>query len=918
MRKLQRPLLSLLLIVALSSSTLAAADFVVVGPKAKTAIVINKDWKKAVWNDFGGHAILQRYAWLATDVKLPVLKSDRMASSEALAKYDFRIWVGRQPEVDRVIGKQLDAIDDDGFIIRCTGKDLYVSGKYWWGTNWAAHDLLERFAGCRWYLMEPRFWDPKHDGYLGPGDIVPKAESIVLPSDTRIVEEPDYKSRWFRIVPFFSFRVRRRDHFHHALRGILPPATLFAQHPDWYPLIKGKRYKPRDANDFQPCVSNPAVVKHVAGRIIAHFNEHPEDSSFSIGMNDSGKFCECAPCQGAAPVGIKDKNQRRAWGFFDFYNTVAERVAKVHPNKRLGCLAYAGLRALPEGSIELHPTIVPYLTLDSAQLFDGDQVLEFRAAARKWTGMTRQMGIYEYMYGGGFVIPRIYNRYLFRNIKERYGVGVTGFYAEAYPNWGLDGPKCWVVSKLLWDTSLDPDELLAEFYANMFGPAGGKMKAYFDFLEETWCTQTLKSTRSNYRWLRDPRHLEIFPPEKCERAWALLLEAERAAPDAAVRKRIDFFKKSFAVTRVLATRYAGAQKANALAEAKVLDGPAVLKALQVWTQAGDLEKARAEAKALGFSAFSTTGPVMLDRLDQYNRGPNAAVQALMYDVVRRAAMGRAFKSADDVRRRTDAVLEKMAAAAEGDAVNDAVAMMRGIVRERGFLFVRSVDTPPTVDGRIEENEWGETTFTGAFYPMVHTVGKTHSALGRRVPERTAFRAVRHKDTLYLAFDMQQDPKSLGGKVTERDTSTWRGADMTNDDTIAMTFVRPGSPFQHVRINVNGAIADYANNKAAWNIAEGKVTKTAAGWQAELALDLKKSNVGPAAVSKRIGRISIARYTRRGQEDRRTKKIVYRGEPSTWAPFTFGLGIIGHGNHAGLMCFSTGAQVLYEGVAAAQE
>lgn len=878
--------------------------FIVAGPNVKSVIVIATDWQKGRWCDWGGHAILQRYAKLITGANLRHLKTKPGARD----RYDFRIWIGRQPEVDRVIGEALATIDDDGYIIHCTGRDLYVSGKFWWGTNWAVHDLLERFAGCRWYLMEPRFWEPRKDGMIGPGDIVPKAESIRVPADTHIIEEPDYKSRWFRIVPIHSFRVRQRYQFHHALRRIVPASKLFTSHPDFFPEIDGKRYQPRHDNDCQPCATNPAVVEHVSRHIIDYFTQHPEASSISIGMNDSNRFCECKGCLGMAPTGITEKRARIAYAFWRFYNEIAERVTKVHPRKRLGCLAYAGLRAVPAGSIKIHPMIVPYVTVDSAQLHDPAQQEEFAATIGKWQGMTSRMGIYEYMYGGGFVIPRIYNRYLIPNIKARYGAGVDGFYSEAYPNWGLDGPKYWLVSKLLWDTDADPEKLLDQFYTDLFGPAAAAMREYFDYLEEVWCTQTLASDRSNYRWLRDPKQLEIFAPDKCDRAWALIEAAEKLAPDDAVRQRIAFSKTSFAVTRVLCTRYARAQEANTLSEKTPLDVAAVLTKLQDWLGAGDLEETVRRARALGFSAFSTTGRNELDHIANYDRQPNKAVERLVADAMDRAITGQRFAAATQARQSIGAIVDAEAARVAGKDVRTALTFVRGVATERGFMFVRTLGEPPTLDGTIGQDEWGTPFFAGHFYPVVHVRGQSSSVLDRGTPETTRVWAGRCGNALYFAFDMEQAPEMIGATITDRDTTHWRNADMRNDDAIVLSSFRQGTVYQQVRVNANGAISDFAGSNLKWDAAEAAVGRSETGWQVELRVSMKRLNIAPRAKAKGPPELSLARYTRRLDPK---KKGTARAEPSTLVPFAPGRGVIGHGNHPHMMMFRTSARVCYQ-------
>ncbi|MBM4039390.1 MAG: DUF4838 domain-containing protein [Planctomycetes bacterium] len=554
----------------------------IVGPGLRTAIVIGDAQPPYRFPYWGGHAILRQFLEHITKQPVPIIKASNCEAEKDALPRDVRLWVGDQPRVREAIGKQLDALDDDGFIIRAAGKDVHVAGKHDWGTHFAAYDLLERFAGCRWYAPGPRFWEPAKDGVVGLFHIVPRAATVRMPADTNIVEEPSYKMRWMRLVPRHEFRMRLRDKFSHNLCVLIPPEPLGKERPDFFPEVQGKRYVPPKGSehDFQPCTTNPAVVEHMANAIIAHFDKNPQEGTYSVGMNDSGRYCECAKCQAVAPATLTDREHRIAYTFFAFYNQVAERVAAKHPTKRLGCLAYAVLSELPAGAIKLHPAIVPYLTRDSAQLFDQREVAEFREKVTRWHGLAARMGIYEYVYGTGFVIPRIYNRYLLKNIAERYGVGVDGFYAEDYPNWGLDGPKYWLIARMLWNCKLDPEELKRDYFGRLFGPLADAMRAYFELLEETWCTQTLESPRSNYRWMFDPKQLAIFPPGVCDKAWAMLDEAERAAQGyiaatdgekkaycQQVAERVAYFKTTFALTRLLSQAYGSRKEPPGLREA---------------------------------------------------------------------------------------------------------------------------------------------------------------------------------------------------------------------------------------------------------------------------------------------------------------------------------------------------------------
>lgn len=873
--------------------------FILAKPGVKTAIIVTANPPKYVFPYWGGYRILQRYLRLVTGVDVPIVKDSQLKDKDLAATFDYRIWVGRQERVEQALGEDLRKIDDDGFIIRVVGRDLYLAGKFRWGDHWAAHDVLERFAGCRWYMDTwQRWWQPKEDGVRWLGHLIPKAKSVELPGDTDIVEEPAYKSRWFRPLDVHAFRLRYRDKFHHALRGVIPPSKHYAEHPEWYPEIKGKRYQPRDDNDFQPCVSNAKLKAFVAERIVAFFDARPETSAYSLGMNDSNRFCECGACQAVAPASIQDKRARIAYAFFRFYNDIAEQVSTQHPDKRLGCLAYAGLRALPPGAIKLHPLVVPYLTLDSAQLFDEAQQKEFYRDAGKWRSMASRMGIYEYLYGGGFVIPRIYNRYIVKNLRERYTVGVDAFYGEAYPSWGLDGPKYWLISKLLWDNTLDPEALLEEYYGNMFGEAAPEMRRYFEFLEETWCTQTLKSNRSNYRWLRDVRQLEIFPPAKCDEAMAFLREAEGRTDDPAVLERIAFFRDSFAFTRTLSYRYHARQRLDVLADDEELDFAEALKALEVWAAGGAFSDAYERVKALKAAIYLGS---YREVSRQFDPVPVKALNRMVDRLVTRAVGAAKERTPESIRAETDRALESEAAKLPTGAVEHAVEFLGKLARERGFIFIRGAEEPPAIDGTVGREEWGDPAFDGRF----HRSRRVRDL----VSHKTAVWAVRRDRILYLAFRCEADPRLMHVDLEGVNPEKTIYPKMRFDDAISICFPapRPGIRPATLRFNAKGAL-----QFSPWKRLDVKLKaqQTKAGWEAELSLPL------PGQISDQLireglpVRMPIARYYAAEAADRRGKKLQ-RGLCSSIYPVGVPGRIIWRGDHENCMTFLSGPRVVYE-------
>ena len=924
MRCLTVACLSIGLLLATALCAAPEGDtFILAKPGVKTAIIIGKAQPKYQFPYWGGHGILQRYLMLiASDihrkkgVNVPIIKDADVEGKDLDALYDYRIWVGDQPKVREAIGADLAKIDDDGFIIRAVGRDLYICGKFKWGTHWAVYDLLEKHAGCRWYMDGGlRWWMPKEDGTIGIGDIIPRAPSVAIPANTNIVEQPAYKMRQFRVTPAHAFRERYRDKFHHALVNIMPPQTVGKDHPEWFPLIKGKRHvpPPNRSHDFQPCTSNPAVISFVANAAIDFFDKNPNEGTFSVGMNDSGNYCECAKCSAIAPARIKEKNARIAYAFFTFYNQVAAAVQKKHPDKRLGCLAYAVLSSLPAGELKLHPMIVPYLTRDSAQLFDPNEQKEFRELVDKWSKLAARMGIYEYIYGHGFLIPRIYNRYLIKNVQERYGVGVDGFYGECGPNWGLDGPKYWLLDKMLWDNTRDPEKLLAEYYTNMFGPAADAMRKYFDFIEETWCTQTLPSSRSNYRWLNDIKQLLIFTPEKCDTAYAMLEETERQVADLLKQeknieprmalqdnlRRVRFFKTSFGFTRMMCTRYAACVELEKLVKKEPVPFGESMRLLELWGKPGPLRPHYEATKKLkvAISTISGHGATLGSFLYHFDRspGPAKAVRAFSEELVTDAVKRVSSPSKVRIEKTIDALLAKKAAKTPGLEAPGALKLLGDVAKETGLLYVGTARKAPMIDGIINRKDWGRAAYSGRFY--------TAMSLDDQAPHRTTIYALRDADKLYLAFDCEADPKAMGAAIKGRDTDESSYPKMQKDDAISISIVRKRYPTRRILVNLNGSVQDGKRH----DLCEAKVHRTATGWQAEMAIDLKKTALDPTLVAKAPTWLGIARYTRYVKD---AKKGTTDTACSTLTPVTHTKGNIGAGNHVACMCFVWGPRVVY--------
>src|SRR5439155_356029 len=128
----------------------------------------------------------------------------------------------------------------------------------------------------------------------------------------------------------------------------LVPRELYQEHPEYFPLIDGKR-----TNGYvQRCLSNPDVLKISIERVRQWIKEHPDATIISVSQNDAIKNCQCEQCKA-----VDDAEGSPAGSLLKFVNAVAAAIEKDHPNVRIDTLAYQYTRKPPK-TIRPRPNVI--------------------------------------------------------------------------------------------------------------------------------------------------------------------------------------------------------------------------------------------------------------------------------------------------------------------------------------------------------------------------------------------------------------------------------------------------------------------------------------------------------------------------------------------------------------------------------
>ncbi len=334
--------------------------------------------------------------------------------------------------------------------------------------------------------------------------------------------------------------------FSHNLAAIVRKED-YAMHPEWFPLVAGQRYRPPEQIvNWNPDLASEAVVQRAAQVATAAFQADPQRESFSLGINDAlifGESPEMLPW--ITPPRYFRSRPNYSDLVFQFNNRVAEQVSRSFPDRSLGVLAYYWCEDVP--TIRVHPQIVPFLTADRSQGYDRRWWQEETQLQLAWAAKgTRRLGLYDYLDGAGFLIPRLHTRLIAEYLPRARRLGFTDYYAESSPNWGLDGPQQWLVAQLIAQPSASASALLDEYYARFFGEAAGPMRHFFDRCEDLWMAQPPPAD-----WLKHYRsetQAGLFPSSECAKLRTMLEQARALGKSEKVRQRVEFVSAAFGAT----------------------------------------------------------------------------------------------------------------------------------------------------------------------------------------------------------------------------------------------------------------------------------------------------------------------------------------------------------------------------------
>ena len=459
---------------------------------------------------------LQSYFKQITDAELPIIAENELASGVLDNVSQAKLFIiGPGKLSQKALGTTDESsIGYDGIILKSVGNSIVFSGHPKRGPLYSVYEFLESKLGCRWWTSTE--------------STIPRCSDPTIANDLDVFYAPklEYRESYYRDIFNGAFAVKMRcngngeniapefggrhrfQYFVHSSFPLIPPQKYYLDHPDWFSEIDGVRkvgfpgwagqsneYKEFEAklkpeqihsSGTQLCFSNDEMIAEMVKNARAALRANPEASFLSISQNDWQGFCTCEKCRAA-----DEEDGSHAGSLLRGVNKVAEALEEEFPNLYVETLAYQYTRKPPKVTKPRKNVVVRLCSIECSfsQPLSSDMNASFRDDLVGWSKVADKLFVWDYATDFAFyLLPFPNYRVLAPNINFYIDHNVVGFFEQGdyqCETGDFVQLRNWVVSKLLWDPSLNPRKLAEEFLSGYYAPELAPLYLeYFDVLSD--------------------------------------------------------------------------------------------------------------------------------------------------------------------------------------------------------------------------------------------------------------------------------------------------------------------------------------------------------------------------------------------------------------------------------------------------
>lgn len=391
----------------------------------------------------------------------------------------------------QTLGKDTDAVFEDGFWLTSDGESFFILGEDSRGTLYGVYTFLEEYLGVRWFT--PTL------------EIVPESKDVVIDKALDRLVEPSfsvrrnscpgstdaYRAKMKTNVSFYY----EAEEFGGAMTFVLwdvtldrlVPDALFAEHPEYFAQnTDGTR------TTDHVCLSHPDVLQIAIGNAREYIEacEYKADH-LHIGQKDNSNYCHCDSCEA-----MYEKYGSPSAPVILFTNALADALDEDYPEFTFTFYAYLEAETPPTDlTLRCNDNVVPVLC-GLHHACRSHPLTECGATDRQQTGFDEFMNLYgeheptiaedhktwvqladrTYIYD--YTINFLFSAQFHSNfgtlqqtMKYMHDIGITGYVYNCGDGHSaaFNELRNYLLCKLQWDVNADVQYHMLDFMNAYYG-----------------------------------------------------------------------------------------------------------------------------------------------------------------------------------------------------------------------------------------------------------------------------------------------------------------------------------------------------------------------------------------------------------------------------------------------------------------
>ena len=453
-------------------------------------------------------------------------------------------------ELAKANGLLSTELPEEKWVIKSFGDKVLLNGGGTRGALYATYHFLEDFCDIHWWSDIEEY--------------VPKASSLTLPALDKsgkpaFIYRDIFRTDRMKDSPKTAIRNRLNRNGDqripaefggtfdygppahcHTFHRYVPVPEYMESKPEYFSLVNGKRVG--GSLQGQLCLSNPELKALFLKKLLKYIEEDkaaaakqgtPAPRLYDISMNDNKLFCTCENCTKVA------EKYGRSGEYLLFINSIAEEVAKLHPEILLTTLAYFYTEEPPKGGVRAAKNLAVKLcdtTTSQALSIFTERNKGFREKVEAWKLAADNLFIWDYsiiyakstctefdndMTGLPFPSEMYYGEQC-RFYRENNVTGI--FWEHEEPSNGdLYELKYFLECKMMEDPYQDTDALINLFMDRYYGAVAPYVLQYRRLLYNA-----AKSRNANVPWFPSVMDFYYLTDDDCRECEAILDKAEAA------------------------------------------------------------------------------------------------------------------------------------------------------------------------------------------------------------------------------------------------------------------------------------------------------------------------------------------------------------------------------------------------------